>query len=208
MLKIAFMSQKGGCGKTTLSVHTAVAAQESGAEVMLFDTDVLLKSATKWSVRRGEDKPVPVTTTPAWDIPRLLGVAEETGYTLAVVDTAPHADPDAPKIASAVDLIVVPCRPTIFDLEAVENIVEIASKARKRVVFVLSACPDRAPEIEETEEILAEHFNYPIWSRHITERRGYFRALPSGRAVTEFDSKGKAADEVRELWSWLQEQTQ
>ena len=45
MKSIAFLSQKGGSGKTTLAVHTAVAAQESREKVFLIDTDPQ-KSAT------------------------------------------------------------------------------------------------------------------------------------------------------------------
>ena len=34
---IAFLSQKGGSGKTTLSVHTAVAAEATGERVCVID---------------------------------------------------------------------------------------------------------------------------------------------------------------------------
>ncbi|MER2554860.1 MAG: ParA family protein, partial [Thauera sp.] len=38
MKTIAFLSQKGGSGKTTLAVHTAVAALEDGQRVVIVDT--------------------------------------------------------------------------------------------------------------------------------------------------------------------------
>lgn len=44
---IAFMGQKGGTGKTTLAVHTAVAAGQDGHKVVLVDTDPQ-ESATFW----------------------------------------------------------------------------------------------------------------------------------------------------------------
>ncbi len=53
---LAFLSQKGGSGKTTLAVHTAVAAQEDGERVVIVDTD-LQKSATTWSDSRQSDTP-------------------------------------------------------------------------------------------------------------------------------------------------------
>ena len=40
MKTLAFLGQKGGSGKTTLAVHTAVAAQESGEQVVIIDTDI------------------------------------------------------------------------------------------------------------------------------------------------------------------------
>jgi cellulose biosynthesis protein BcsQ len=57
MQTLAFLSQKGGSGKTTLAVHTAVAAQEDGERVVIVDTD-LQKSATTWSDSRQSDTPV------------------------------------------------------------------------------------------------------------------------------------------------------
>jgi chromosome partitioning protein len=39
MRSVAFLSQKGGSGKTTLAAHVAVAAGEAKEKVVLIDTD-------------------------------------------------------------------------------------------------------------------------------------------------------------------------
>jgi chromosome partitioning protein len=57
---ITFLSQKGGSGKTTMAVHTAVAAQEDGERVVLVDTDIQ-KSATTWGNARDSDNPTVVS---------------------------------------------------------------------------------------------------------------------------------------------------
>ena len=54
MKSLVFLSQKGGSGKTTLSVHTAVTAQESGEQVVIIDTDPQ-QSATTWADARESD---------------------------------------------------------------------------------------------------------------------------------------------------------
>jgi len=74
-----------------------------------------------------------------------------------------------------------------------------------KAVFVLSACPFRAPEIAETREAL-RGYGLPVAPMEITERRAFARAVATGRAVTEFEEDGKAAGEIRTLWSWLWEQ--
>ena len=51
MKTLAFLSQKGGSGKTTLAVHAAVAAHEDGERVVIVDTDIQ-RSATTWSEAR------------------------------------------------------------------------------------------------------------------------------------------------------------
>ncbi|HQT74709.1 MAG TPA: ParA family partition ATPase [Acidiphilium sp.] len=203
MKTLAFLSQKGGSGKTTLAVHTAVAAHEAGARVVVVDTDPQ-QSATVWSDARQGENPV-VATVGTAELGRVLNAAQDDGMTLAIVDTAPHAAPDAVKIAQAVDLIVIPVRPAAFDLAAAENMVAIVKAAGVQAIFVLSACPFRAPEIGETRGVLT-NYGLPVAPVVITDRRAFARAVASGRAVTEFESDGKAAGEIRDLWVWLAQQ--
>ena len=200
MKSLAFLSQKGGSGKTTLAVHTAVTAQESGEQVVVVDTDPQ-QSAMTWADAREPDTP-PVASIHANEIQKVFDAAKAEGMTLAVVDTAPHAAPEAAAIAAQVDLIVIPVRPSAFDIAAAGNAVEIAKAAGTKTVFVLSACPFRSPEIAETRELL-KTYNLPVAPMDITERRAFSRAVASGRAVTEFESDGKAAAEIRALWEWL-----
>jgi chromosome partitioning protein len=200
MKKIAFLSQKGGSGKTTLVVHTAVAASEAGEAVVIIDTDPQ-KSATVWSEARAQETPI-VATAAASELDQVFNAALQEKITLAIVDTAPHAAPDAARIARAVDLVLIPCRPTAFDIAAAESAVDIVKAAKVSAAFVLSACPFRAPEIVETRALLAE-YGLPVADQEITDRRAFSRAVSTGRAVTEFDSKGKAASEIRNLWRWV-----
>lgn len=200
MKTIAFFSQKGGSGKTTLAVHTAVAACEDGQLVAVVDTDSQ-RSATTWSEARSVPTPV-VVTAGAADLEAVKKAARRDGMTLLVVDTAPHAAPDAARIARAVDLVVIPCRPSAFDLAAVRGVVDIVRAAHVRAVFVLSACPFRCPEIAETRAVLAG-YGLPVAPAEITDRRAFARAVATGRAVTEFETDGKAAEEIRNLWTWL-----
>lgn len=200
---LAFLSQKGGSGKTTLAVHTAVAAQEDGARVVVIDTDPQ-KSATIWRGAREAEAPI-VATAAVSELDRVVAAARGDGMQLAIVDAAPHAAPEASRIARAANLVVIPCRPSAFDIAAAEATVRIISATGVNAAFVLSACPFRAPEIAETRAALAD-YGLPIAPMAITDRRAFSRALVSGRAVTEFEADGKAAAEIRALWTWLQEQ--
>lgn len=200
---LAFLSQKGGAGKTTLAVHTAVAAMESGERVVVVDTDPQ-KSATVWGSARQAESPI-VATASVGDIERVLRAAEGEGMSLAVLDTAPHAAPEAARIARAAGLVVIPCRPTAFDLAAVEASVRIVKAIKVKAVLALSACPSRAPEVAEARQALAA-YDLPVAPIEITERRAFARAIATGRAVTEFEADGKAAAEIRGLWAWMQQE--
>lgn len=203
MKVIAFLSQKGGAGKTTLAVHCAVAAVDGGERVVVVDTDPQ-GSAGVWARAREAEAPI-VATASVGDVPRVLKAAGAEGMTLAILDTAPHAAPEAARIARLSDLVVIPCRPTAFDLAAVEASVRIVAAARARAMIVLSACPPRAPELAEARDALAA-YGLPVAPMEVTERRAFARAIASGRAVTEFEAEGKAAAEIRALWAWLKEQ--
>jgi chromosome partitioning protein len=200
---VAFLSQKGGSGKTTLVVHTAVAAHEAGRKVVVLDTDPQ-KSASTWSDARGGAEPVVATAAPS-EMPRVLKAAREERMDLVIVDTAPHAAPEASGIARLTDLVLIPCRPTAFDLAAAGNAASIVKAAKVSGAFVLSACPFRAPEIAEAREALAG-YGLPVVPPEITDRRAFARAVATGRAVTEFEADGRAAVEIRALWAWIREQ--
>ncbi len=205
MKTLAFLSQKGGSGKTTLAVHTAVAAHESGERVVIVDTDIQ-RSATTWSEARSAEVPA-VAPVAAAELDTVMKASRHDAMTLCIIDTAPHAAPDAVRVARAADLVVIPCRPTAFDLAAAGSAVEIATAAKARTVFVLSACPFRSPEIAETRAVLAG-YGLSVAPVEITDRRAFARAVATGRAVTEFEANGKAAEEIRALWKWLKEQMQ
>jgi chromosome partitioning protein len=200
MLTIAFLSQKGGSGKTTLAVHTAVAAERSGETVFLIDTDPQ-GSAQAWSQARTHHRP-PVQKAIASTITRLLEQAAQQKATLVVIDTAPHATPGVDVIAAAADLLLIPCRPSAFDLAAMASSVQVAKAAGKPAAFIMNACPARAPEVGETREVL-ESYHLPLAPVAIGDRRAFARAVATGRAVTEFDPEGKAAEEITKLWTWI-----
>jgi len=202
MKSIALLNQKGGSGKTTIAVHVAVAAEEH-ERVVVIDTDPQ-QSASAWSRARSQPSPF-VVTADVSDLRPVIDAASQDGMTLAVVDSAPHAAPPAAMIARAVDLVVIPVRPSAFDIAAAERAVDLVKAAGVAGVFVLSACPARAPEINETRQVLAE-YELPIAPVDIIDRRAYARAVATGQSVTEFDGESKAAAEIRALWSWLRAQ--
>lgn len=197
MRTIAVMSLKGGSGKTTLSVHLAVAATAQGLRVVLFDTDHLQLSAQTWAQVRDQESPTVVALDPH-RLADALAAAQTDGYDLAVIDTAPHDGPDAVDVARVVDLAVLPVRPSVFDLAAANRTIEIVRQHAKRALLVLSACPPRAPEVGQAREALAKT-GVPVAATEITDRRAYARAIQTGRSVLEFEPDGKAAAEISAL---------
>jgi chromosome partitioning protein len=201
MPSIGFLAQKGGAGKTTLAVHLAVLAEDA----LLVDLDPQ-RSAAEWWESRQADLPE-LAVGQAHD---LAGALVATRRPWVLVDTAPHAAEDARTVASLVDLAVIPTRPAILDLRAIRATVEIVREAKARAVIVLNAGPPgrgvaEAGVIAEARQALAA-YGLPVAPATITQRAALAHALNDGRAVTEYEPDGKAADELRNLWRWISAQ--
>jgi chromosome partitioning protein len=199
MRSIAFLSQKGGSGKTTLAVHIAVAAAQS-ENVILIDTDPQ-GSATAWGQARKSKPPIVQRTIPSM-LGEVLQKVKQEEVTLAIVDTPPHATPGMDTVAGAVDLLLIPCRPSAFDLAAITSSVQVAKAAGTRTAFVLNGCNHRSPEYTEARKVLTRH-GFPVCPAAPGHRTPFSRAISTGRAVTEFEPKGKAAEEIHALWEWV-----
>ena len=193
MKTIAFLSQKGGSGKTTLAVHIAVAASKS-EQVILIDTDPQ-GSATAWGQARKSKPPTVYKASPS-------ALLRKTDETLAIIDTPPHATPGVDIVAAAVDLLLIPCRPSAFDLVAITSSVQVAKAAGTKTAFVLNGCNHRSPEYNEAIQVLERH-GFPVCPIAPGQRTPFVRAISTGRAVTEFEPSGKAAEEIQALWKWI-----
>ena len=77
MYIVAMLSQKGGTGKTTLSLHLAVSAERAGQRAVVIDLDPQA-SAAEWKDSRPGDTPV-VVPVPATRLPQALQAARDGG---------------------------------------------------------------------------------------------------------------------------------
>ena len=91
MRSIAFVTQKGGSGKTTLAASLAVAAADAGERVITLDLDPQA-SLVRWGERRqgaNARNKVMVEPLEAERLPRLCAILEGlagVGFTLAIFD--------------------------------------------------------------------------------------------------------------------------
>src|SRR5271169_6703864 len=153
MKTIAIVSQKGGAGKTTLAVHLATAAAAAGHSAAIIDLDPQ-GTAASWSDRRTAEAPE-VVSGQAVRLPALVSAARENGAIFLVLDTAPNADQTASLAARAADLVLIPCRPARFDLEAIETTLLLTRAAGKPAYVVLNGVPPRSGVGKEAADGLA-----------------------------------------------------
>jgi chromosome partitioning protein len=139
----------------------------------------------------------------AAELRHALEAAEEDGYQVVFVDTAPHTAPAIEAIARLVDLAVVPVQPSVLDVAATVRTVDLLRAARVPAVAILTRAPPRSDE-ETAETIKAlQALGLPMLKTWMGERKIYRRALTQGQAVAEFDPASKAAREISKLWKEL-----
>ena len=114
---LAFASQKGGSGKTTLAGHVAVQAERAGAgPVALIDTDPQASLADWWNERAAE---TPLfAQTVITQIDQDLDKMRAAGVELLVIDTPPAITSMIKTVVQVADLVVIPTRPSPHDLRA------------------------------------------------------------------------------------------
>lgn len=199
MKTIAIISQKGGAGKTTLALHLAVAAEQTGQTVVIIDLDPQA-SATSWKDSRPGETPIVVSAQSA-RLPAVLETAKQGGANLCIIDTAPHSESAALVAARAADLILIPCRPAILDLRAISNTIDLAKIAGKHVAVVLNSVPPRGSLAKEAA-VAVTGYCVDVAPVQIGQRAAFIHALTIGQTAQEYEPEGKGAKEIKQLYMW------
>ncbi|MFL5285467.1 MAG: AAA family ATPase [Rhodopila sp.] len=201
MKTIALLAQKGGTGKTTLALSLAVAAERSGAVAVVIDLDPQA-TACNWGDRRQAESPI-IVDAQAARLQQALARAKAGGIDIAVIDTPARSEQAALAAAKAADLVVIPCRPQIYDLETVPNTLEIIRLAgAKPILALLNAVPPRGVRAEQAIEAL-NGFGVQVCPTQIGQRSAFGDAAALGQAVTEYDPRGKSALEIVEVYEYI-----
>ncbi|MBE7940118.1 MULTISPECIES: ParA family protein [Ramlibacter] len=202
MTALAIYSSKGGSGKSTVSIHLAVAAGEMRRTVLI-DADPQ-RTVMMWAANRALPQPQVLASDPSGIEDALRRIAVDR-QAVAIVDCPPHSVAGTARLLAAVDHIVIPVQPTMPDLAATQRAMTMVKAAGKPFSFVLSRVPVRSAEAAQALKIL-DGFG-PTVPSVIHDRRAFARALIESSAVTEVRRLDhlKAANEIRAVWEWLQQ---
>jgi len=203
MKTVALIAQKGGVGKTTIAVNLAVAADGPTA---VFDLDQQ-ESAVIWADRREAESPHVEFLTER-RLSEGLRAAEKQGFAFAIIDTPPAAGPQAYTAAQAADLVLIPCRPSLVDLDAIRRTAQLVKSAQVRAFVVFNAAPHSATTLLDDARGIVEEAGLATSPVVLRERSAYRASWPLGKTVTETEPKGKAAYEILALKDWVFAQLQ
>jgi chromosome partitioning protein len=195
---VAFVSQKGGVGKSTLSRGLAREAAKAGLSVKICDLDVQQGSCVDWHRRRLAEGVEPVISVEAYrTAEQALGQAMR--YDVLIIDAAARASEATQKIAERASLVVQPTGAGLDDLiPAVRLFHELvrAGTPKQRLAFALNHV------LTEAEEAAARAYldeaGYAVLDGSLPSKASYRDAQNHGRAITEtaFPSMNSRADKL------------
>jgi chromosome partitioning protein len=202
MKTVAVISQKGGAGKTTMSVHIAVAAAQTGENVVIIDLDPQTNAAS-WGDLRNTEEPA-VLAVPPGRLAHALQAAREEGVTLAIIDTAAKSENPALEAAKNADVVLIPCRRSFFDVDAMSWTANLHKLTGKPGYVVLNALKPGSTRIQDDVIKAVGAYGLSAAPVVVHDRGAYINAIPAGQAAQEFEPDGAAAKEISDLYAWLQ----
>ena len=203
---IAVANQKGGAGKTTVTMNLAGTIAARGYSVMVADTDPQ-GSALRWSASAEDDRPFPAVVS---------GLAQAGSKThqelkkvygrfdFILVDCPPAIDSPIPQSALLVsDLAILPVIPSPVDLWAAQGIVQLIERVgalneslQARVLV------NQAESTNLSGEVIAilSEFGMEILNSQLRRRTAFRESALFGATVHALGSKARLAiDEVEKL---------
>jgi len=171
---VAFVSQKGGVGKSTLARSLAVVDVEVGLRVRLADLDPQRRTLVRWACAREQSRVAPAVEVTAIDSAR-VALSNGRDVDLLVLDLPGQLDNSFVEVAAGAQLIVQPTSPSIDDLHPALLVFDALKRVQappERMAFALCRVLGER-EAETTRDYL--------------RGRGYtvLRSAIHGRALSE-----------------------
>lgn len=188
---IAVVSQKGGVGKSTLTLNLALYLGTQGADVAVCDADA------QGSLTAAADLLTGLTFLKPADVwERRVGDAD-----VVIVDTSPRNDADLAKLLAVADYVLIPVRPGFFDVLAVKDTVSLLTAAQLqrpglKAGIVLTMVQHRTAITREVQTML-ETFPVETLPVLIHHRVAYTRSAMTNGILGSNDPK--AYEEITDL---------
>jgi len=205
---VALAQQKGGVGKSSLAIGLAVFAVGKGKSAAIVELDPQ-GTVRRWNERRNSPgvtaKPAVLSIEPS-QLAGTLATLKTAGTDWVFLDLPGRNAPAVNAGIRVADLVLIPARPLDVDLEASDETIAAAQRLARPYAFVMNITPTRGARAEQWAEGLRKA-GHAVAEPIIAERIQVPDAIAEGQGVSEYDPKGKAAEELAELWGWINKRT-
>jgi len=191
MTVVAFISQKGGVGKSTLSRALAVECAKSNISVKIADCDFQQGTVLDWNQARKDNNLIPSIDVNLYEsVEKCLRDISVEKYDILIIDNPARTSQGTLLLAQKADLLIQPVGasrdeliPSIRDFNSLVD----AGISKDKLIFALSRIGNENEAISAKEFI--EGCGYPVLDGFLPEKPSYRQAQNEGKSLTEVSYK-------------------
>src|ERR1700745_1061431 len=142
---IVFASRKGGSGKSILAAHLVATVHKARNPCLMIDTDPQ-GSLTLWHKLRGTNEP-PIKAA-VNSVSGIIANARRDGVEWVLIEHPPNRSAVVDDSIKNATMVIIPARPGVFDVNAVQETIQMCRAARKPYAVVLNGAPARRDDAE------------------------------------------------------------
>jgi chromosome partitioning protein len=167
-------------------------------------------SLTLWNALRREAA-LPIKTVKR-ELADVLKKAKRCDVDWVFIDTPANVSASVVDAIRAARLVIIPCRPGLLDIDAVQETIDFSRRLGTPYAVVLNGAPPKredaeSPVVTAARECLAE-LNVPVWGGQITHRVSFSPAVSRGEGVQEQDLDVSSCAEIARLWQAIEKSMQ
>ncbi len=201
---ISVLNQKGGVGKTTLSIHLASTLALAGKKILLVDADPQ-RSSLDWAAAREEDHIFTVVGNQTNKLHKQVKMLEED-YDYIIIDGPPRVYDVAKSCIAASDIVLIPIQPSPYDVWSASEIVQLLNEVKESIsfykdikaAFVINRKIPNTVIARDVEEALSQ-YELPVLKSQICQRVTYTETAAQGKTAIETDPDSLAGKEIKAL---------